>query len=134
MSVVAPRDRAGRVAAVAILLAFGLLLIWLLHGARSAEETVWSRLMVLYSGVEALAFAAAGALLGTQVQKARIEAAEDRADALGRDAKEGAARAADAEARGRSLRAAIESQEGATGGLESAEPTSLADIARRLFP
>lgn len=62
-------------------------LVWLVVKA-DASEVTWSRLLVVLGSVEAVVFAAAGALFGTTVQRQRVEdyktrtdAAESRADA-----------------------------------------------------
>lgn len=57
----------------------------------SSEEVVWSRLVYVFASIQALAFAAAGALWGTTVSQARIERAERSADENARDANNGRA-------------------------------------------
>lgn len=49
-----------------------------------AAELEWSRRLTLFGGLEALAFAAAGAILGTTVQRQVVKKAEEQAS----DAKE----------------------------------------------
>lgn len=53
--------------------------LWPRVGA-TTPETEWLRLVDLRGGLEALAFAAAGALLGTTVQRQATNQAEKRAD------------------------------------------------------
>jgi hypothetical protein len=67
-------------------------LIWLLVEVNTSEVT-WTRLLVVLGSVEAVAFAGAGALFGTTVQRQRVEdqraradGAESRADAYQTDA------------------------------------------------
>lgn len=133
------------VAAAVILGVFAILYGVMVYAALAlATEPEWSRLLVLYSGVEAIGLAAAGALLGTRIQKERVVGAEKRADAAQVKADEAVAGRANAEARGYALRAAIETVEagsGARGGLEgmatggeAASLTMLAAQARQLFP
>jgi hypothetical protein len=68
-----------------------------------ASDVVWARRLALLTGLEALAFSGAGALLGSSVQRRATRAAETRADR--------AEQAADANARdaekGRALQNAI---------------------------
>jgi hypothetical protein len=64
------------VAVIAVWLGF---LIWLLVEV-SANEVTWTRLLVVLGSVEAVAFAAAGALFGTTVQRQRVEDQRERAD------------------------------------------------------
>ena len=45
----------------------------------ATNEIVWTRLVYLFSGVEGIAFAAAGFLFGREVNRARAETAEARA-------------------------------------------------------
>lgn len=64
------------VAVIAVWLGF---LIWLLVEVNASEVT-WTRLLVVLGSVEAVAFAAAGALFGTTVQRQRVEDQRARAD------------------------------------------------------
>jgi hypothetical protein len=64
------------VSAVIVWLAFS---IYLLAQARSSSELQWTRIAWVFGSVEAVAFAAAGALFGTAVQRDRAEQAETRA-------------------------------------------------------
>lgn len=123
------------IAAIVIIIVFGLLLAWLLHQGRLEDETQWTRMLVLYNGVEAMAFAAAGALLGTHVRREQVTKAESKADLLQSNLTAAIDRAAGAEAKGRSLRVAIESArpQSALEGDNSAGQ-QLAQMARKLFP
>ena len=62
--------------------------------SRDATEVVWSRLTFIFASVQAISFAAVGALWGTTVQKQRADKAEARADKLERQASNGRALAA----------------------------------------
>ena len=62
--------------AVVALIGFGLLLILLFIANESADELVWTRYVYLLSGVEAIAFAAAGFLFGKEVHRKQAENAE----------------------------------------------------------
>lgn len=124
--------------AIAILVAFGLALIWLAMTAKTETDAIWMRLMVLYKGIEALAFTAAGVLLGTRVQRAHVESAEKRAESAQSEVNGATKAAASAEARGQSLRSAIESAITKRGALEADEGVgknlNLVSLAKQLFP
>lgn len=77
--------------AVIVLLAFGGLVVWML-GQRSTNDIAWSRLTYVYGSVEAIVFAAAGALFGTQVQRQSVKASDNQ-----RERAEGRADQAEAE-------------------------------------
>ena len=71
-----------------------------------ASDLEWARRTELLGGLEALAFAAAGAILGTTVQRQVTEKAEDRAERAEAVAGDNAAAAA----KGRALQAALEAK------------------------
>ena len=140
--------------AVAILAVYllGLLIMFL---TRSANEITWARLVYLFGGLEAIAFAAAGYLFGREVNRARAENAEARADEAQADsveAKQDAAKAnADAEKameKGQTLAKFITSRVAPEGDLpgdrEAFGPQAgrvspddiraIHDLANQLFP
>jgi hypothetical protein len=59
------------VVAVAVIVVWLGLLIWLAISA-NASDIAWSRQLVVLGSVEAVAFAAVGALFGTTVQRQRV--------------------------------------------------------------
>jgi hypothetical protein len=61
---------------VLALIGFAIFVAFLLRQAAGAEELAWTRLIYVFSGVEAIAFAAAGYFFGREVQRARAENAE----------------------------------------------------------
>lgn len=109
--------------AVAVIVVWLAFLVWLVVEVKSTEVT-WSRLLVVLGSVEAVAFAAAGALFGTTVQRQRVQDEKERADA-----------AETAALNGHKLAAAVKATR-APGERErlSAEPDTLLDLANRLFP
>ncbi|WP_407776604.1 hypothetical protein [Actinophytocola sp.] len=121
------------VAVIAVWLGF---LIWLVVDA-DADEVTWSRLLVVLGSVEAVAFAAVGALFGTTVQRQRVADLKTRTDAaeLRADANQTAA------INGHKLAAAVKAicGPGADGTTErlSADDRprrdALLDLANRLF-
>jgi len=60
----------------------------------NSSDTQWTRLAYVFGSVEAIAFAAAGALFGVTVQRDRVEKAEQKADKNAQDAANGKALAA----------------------------------------
>ncbi len=62
--------------AVAALIAYGFFIHFLL-GKVGADEPQWSRSIFLFSGVEAIVFAAAGFLFGREVNRKRAQNAEE---------------------------------------------------------
>ena len=65
------------VAAVSVVF-FGAISVYLIKHV-SDPDPQWSRLVYIYAGLEALVFAAAGALFGSRVQRSNALAAEKRA-------------------------------------------------------
>jgi hypothetical protein len=70
----------GLVVAVLALFSFGLLIMYMLTRTSDATELEWQRDVYLLSGVEAVAFAAAGFLFGKEVHRQQAEQATARAD------------------------------------------------------
>ena len=64
--------------AIAALVAWLVFTVYLLFQVNS-DELAWTRIAWVFASVEAIAFAAAGALFGTAVQRENVERAEDRA-------------------------------------------------------
>lgn len=99
-----PTDRSGtststtRLTATATIVAVALIVTYVIFLALqwnqvNATDLSWSRRSDLLGGVEALAFAAAGALLGTTIQRQVTRKAEDQAADAERQAREQKARA-----------------------------------------
>ncbi|HEX6470377.1 MAG TPA: hypothetical protein VF069_14865 [Streptosporangiaceae bacterium] len=122
--------------AVAVIGAWLGFLVWTLVEV-DASEVAWSRLLVVLGSVEAVAFAAAGALFGTTVQRQRVEDQQARADAAESRAEANETAAVN----GHKLAAAVKATRGSAVGTR--EPLSaetgleadpLLDMANRLFP
>jgi hypothetical protein len=122
------------IAALFALAALAAFTIYMIIQADTDSEVTWARLAWLFSSVEAIAFAAAGALFGASVHRQRAEKAESEAREYAGDA-----------ARGRALAAALKADddagdgEAATRGLgggddEPSVRARHARIARELFP
>ena len=120
-----------QVAAGLTLVALAIFTGFLILEADNSDQVTWHRLAWLFTSVEAIAFAAAGALFGASVHRERAEKAEA-------EARKHAVHAA----RGKALAAAIKADEegegGATRGLDDAGDAGLrrrhARLARELFP
>lgn len=52
--------------------------MWLMTQHRGDPAPQWDRLVFLFSGFEAIVFVAAGAIFGTRVQRASVEAAQEQ--------------------------------------------------------
>jgi len=70
------KDALAPFVAILILLAFALFILDLLTLTK-AQETEWQRAMYLFSGVQSIAFAAAGFFFGSELQRKRAERAEE---------------------------------------------------------
>ena len=121
------------IAALFALAALAAFTIYMIVQADTDSEVTWSRLAWLFSSVEAIAFAAAGALFGARVHRERAEKAESEARKYAGEA-----------ARGKALAAALKAddavtEDAATRGLgggdeEQSVRTRHARLARELFP
>jgi len=117
----------GAVVAAIVVMAWLVIVAVLLFRSSdvAVTDSVWSRMLVVLSSIEAVAFAAAGALFGTTIQQRRVQDAKDEAERTKKDAKEAvtkvqqdaaeetkrakdeATRNADEASRGRALAAAV---------------------------
>ncbi len=61
---------------VLALFGFAIFVAFLLWQAAGAQELTWSRFVYIFSGVEAIAFAAAGYFFGREVHRERADKAE----------------------------------------------------------
>lgn len=133
--------------AVAVLWWFGSVLKEMLGHARAGvTDLQWERYFSLYSGIEALAYAAAGFLFGREVNRQRADRAEEDAARSQQVANEAQGVAATSSANGRALAAALRSPGSAgsfrpeSGGPEedaaasAARLAALRQMADELFP
>jgi hypothetical protein len=119
------------VAAIVAVVLWGGFAVLLAANAGNANETEWARLAFVFASIEAVAFAAGGAIWGTSIQKERAEKAEASSARNATDA-----------SNGRALATALQADavEGASsgdqilgkGGSDVAERH--ARLARSLFP
>lgn len=115
---------------------------WLTHemffNRLDQTELQWTRSMSIYSAIEAFALAAAGALLGVQVQSGRVQSAEARADAKEAEAKDSDDKAQKLEAELGGHRQTIDAirqrlvPSGELGGSVSPNPATELEILRAL--
>lgn len=94
-------------AAALFVIGFIVAIVFMFILAQKSSDAVWQRLIYVYSGIEAVVFAAVGWLFGREVNRKQVEGAEQRADESGKAAKEATERAADLDARGRAAKAAV---------------------------
>lgn len=121
-------------AAIAVIVAWLLILLWLTQQT-TATEIAWSRHLVILASMEAVAFGAAGALFATQIQRQRVADAKERAD----KAEQEASNNKDGSVKGKALADAVKAQAQARGieGLGAGgvdEQAALLALANRLFP
>ncbi len=134
----ATKDTLIRVVALVILAAFALLVVAMFR-ILGAVETQWTRAVFLFSGVEAIAFSAAGFLFGREVNRQRADTAEETSKNLSEKTNDAVAKSAEAIANGRALRALIDAKLQAGPGLiakEGGQPhlEELSTLAHELFP
>jgi hypothetical protein len=144
------------VIAVVLLVAFGLLILYLNGRAASGSELTWQRRVYLFGAVEAIVFTAVGWIFGREVNRQQVDAAENRAntseqraDAAVDEAADAKAKAADLAARGEASKAAVlarhtalsnaqgvrtKSVYGDKAGAASTELEDLANFMRTLYP
>lgn len=103
---------AGSAVAICVVTAWLAMLAWLAFSV-DVDDRGWARMVTLLASIEAVAFAAAGALLGTTIQRGRVVDAKARAE----KAEEAAEANAAAAAAGRTLAMAV--QASAASGREA---------------
>lgn len=137
---------AGVIAAFLVIVVWLGLLVWLIsHTGISDAE--WARLLVVLGSVEAVAFAAAGALLGTTIQGKRVQEArkrEEKAEEQADKERNAATAKTEAAAKGKALATAIKARaksRSAKGGVERVSAAStggvdddLVALSNELFP
>jgi hypothetical protein len=122
------------VAVLAVLIWVAFVVVMLV--ASDSSDMTWTRLTFVFASVEAIAFAAAGALFGVSVQRERVQKAEEKADVHAREAANGRALAAVNLAD----EAALAGQDPAGQSFSPGGPPEAnlsrrhAELARRLFP
>ena len=87
-------------AAALFVVGFIVAIVFMFILAQKSSDSVWQRLIYVYSGIEAVVFAAVGWLFGREVNRKQVEGAEERADESDKAAKDAIERAADLDARG----------------------------------
>jgi len=104
-------DPVGKFIAAAVLVFFAILVGYMLYIVNFKDgltDLNWARSLYIFSGIEAVAFAAAGYLFGREVNRRRAETAEEKADEEGKIADQAIADATEAQSNGRSLVSMIE--------------------------
>jgi hypothetical protein len=140
-------SRVASIAAGLVLVFYGILSVWMLS-IRGTTGTAWDHASFIYSGLEAIVFAAAGALFGTHVQRGSVADAKDRAskaESDRADAEDEKALAMQGASNGAALAEAVRATRGASDDqsqvtrsqpqVTANEPLSqLVAIADKLFP
>jgi hypothetical protein len=133
----------GKLEGAALVVAIATLAAWLgmlglLAYRTSATEVEWARLFAVLGSLEAVAFAAAGALFGSSIQRQRVmEARERAAIAEGRasEAERMAAIKTQAAANGKALASAVKAHaQVAALGKQQIVPDELVNLTNQLFP
>jgi hypothetical protein len=135
---------AALVAALALVAAWLVLLGWMVFRT-TVPDLEWTRLLVILGSLEAVAFAAAGALFGTTIQRRRVEDTKERAekaDERASQAEKTSMGNAQGAANGRALATAVKVRRSprAAAGVERVSTQQqeandeLVTLAQRLFP
>lgn len=130
--------------AIGVLIAYGFFIHYLLKKVGIGEPD-WSQMIYLFSGVEAIVFAAAGFLFGREVNRKRAETAEQEKKLAEIKKEEAKEQAADERKKALILGAMAIQEErtssrttdkGALEGMtaKSMQAGSIADTARRMYP
>ncbi len=132
----------------AVLVIYVVFIYSLLRNVGTANETIWARSLYLFSGIETIAFAAAGFFFGREVNRARAENAENRAETEAERAARLQREAAESKTKGQVLTRMLRDLADAEGVAYGAPPREalggapprtsalrqLAREAERLFP
>lgn len=118
--------------AIGVLLAYGFFIHFLI-GKADAKELDWSRLIYLFSGVEAIVFAAAGFLFGREVNRKRAEHAEEEKKQANQQKEDAIAQAVEERKKGLILGTMV-IQEEKTNAPMTAENTVLEGMASKPGP
>ena len=111
--------------AIAVWIGFSIYLI----AKADTNETEWTRIAWVFGSIQAIAFAAAGALFGTAVQQQNVSNSQQQATSAKKDADQ----QREAAANGRALAAALQAEEAAiqptsnAGGVQRAGVANAAD-------
>lgn len=120
------------VVGLAVLIGYALLLNAMLDRVEDTPEIDWSRYLYLFTGVEALAFGAAGFFFGREVNRGRAEAAETQAKEQTKRAAKAETRAAEATANGTALSENVRSAFEGAGGGGGTEGGGLESVPREM--
>jgi hypothetical protein len=123
--------------AVATLLGFAAFAGYMVSASGDGNATRWDHLVYVFGSVEAIAFAAAGALFGSQVQRQQTEQARDDAKQARGDADANKTGAANGLALAHATVAMHEHARSLRAPEESLQPPGLdqlAAMAQSLFP
>jgi hypothetical protein len=117
------------VSAIVVLALFALFVGYMVWLAPNAGDTAWSRVDSIYTGVEAIAFGAAGAVFGTTIQRDRVVKAEADAATERTRADQSAVMATRGETLAKLLKADVQPAPVATGPTFRGETPAAPDPA-----
>ncbi|MEM9869240.1 MAG: hypothetical protein AAF765_16205 [Bacteroidota bacterium] len=133
--------------AVLVLMAYAYFIVFMVNKTSLGEgqELQWSRLVFLFSGVEAIVFAAVGFVFGREVHRSKAEAADTRAQNAENKTQEAQKKAGEIEGKMQIIRkmakSKINKKNGATDylariqpGTEAMELQNMLKIIDDLFP
>jgi hypothetical protein len=93
---ITPKDWVAIILGAALVIGY-LIFLFLMRSMINSEEVVWTRSVYLLSGLEAIAFAAAGYFFGSEVNRKAAESAKEDAETAKTDAKTAKENQADTE-------------------------------------
>ncbi len=133
--------------AVLVLMAYAYFIVFMVNKTSLGEgqELQWSRLVFLFSGVEAIVFAAVGFVFGREVHRSKAEAADTRAQNAENKTQEAQKKAGEIEGRmqviSKMAKSKIDKKNGAINylarvqpGTEAAELQNILKMIDDLFP
>jgi len=115
--------------AALVLIAFAVVLGYMIHIASGADDKLWTRSTYLFGSIEAIAFAAAGFIFGKEVHRQQAANAERRADAADQKASAASQKAAEATKAASSIKSLVDTKAAAKALLTGANPQSSAGIS-----
>lgn len=115
--------------AAVVLIAFAVVLGYMIHIAGSADDKLWTRSTYLFGSIEAIAFAAAGFIFGKEVHRQQAANAEKRANVAEEKASAATQKAAGAVQAVSAIKALVDTKAANKAPLTAANPQTKADAS-----
>lgn len=132
------RDYLAPLVAISALAGFAVLTNYMLKITTTDNENHWNRTLYIFSGVEAIAFGAAGFFFGSEVQRRTVEKAEGKVQELQNEASNGKALAAVVKSLSPSTPQATASglsdQDAAAISIQQAQIQQIKELAEKIYP